>query len=93
MSASKLLIGPSHINSWISHTSHEMTAAAVKRHGAGIKGMDQLSTVTTRTQLQRVHIRSLSLRVVLSPPPLRFHKHTYTKREKETTHTYTRTRC
>lgn len=37
--------------------------------------MDQLSTLTTRTQLQRIHIRSQSLRVVLSPPPPQFHKH------------------
>lgn len=59
-------------NSWISHTSHEMMVSPVERHGAGIKGMDQLSTVTTRTQLQRIHIRSQSLRVMLSPPPLKF---------------------
>lgn len=91
VSASKSSNRSSQCNSWISHTSHEMTVSAVERHGAGIKGMDQLSTVTTRTQLQRIHIRSQSLRVMLSPPPLRFHKHAYRKRERkytDGTHTY-----
>lgn len=50
--------------------------SAVESSGAGIKGMDQLSTVTTRTQLQRIHLRSLSPRGVLSPPPPQVHKHT-----------------
>lgn len=63
------------------HTSCEMTVLAMERHEAGIKAMDQLSTVTTRTQLQRIHIRSQSLRVVLSPPPPRFHKHTHRQRK------------
>lgn len=53
--------------------------SAAEKHGAGIKGMDQLSTVTTRTQLQRIYLRSLSLRVVLSPPPPQDHKHTESK--------------
>lgn len=57
-------------------TSSEMMVSAVERHETGIKGMDQLSTVTTRTQLQRIHLRSLSLRAVRSPPPPRDHKHT-----------------
>lgn len=79
----------SHFNSWISHKSREMTFSPVERHGAGIKGMDQLSIVTTRRQLQRIRIGSQSLRVMLSPPPLSFHKHTYREREqRECTHTH-----
>lgn len=86
MSASKLLIGPlASIHAFYTHLG-EMVVSAVERHGAGIKGMDQLSTVTTRTQLQRIRIRSQSLRVVLSPPLLRFHKHTK-KREYAHAHT------
>lgn len=68
MSASKLLKVLSLQLTDSIQTSRKMTVSAAERHGAGIKGMDQLSTVTTRTQLQRIHIRSQSLRVVLSPP-------------------------
>lgn len=80
MSASKILKVVSLQLTDSIHTSCEMTVSAMERHGAGIKAMDQLSTVTTRTQLQRIHIRSQSLRVVLSPPPPRFHKHTETEK-------------
>lgn len=65
-----------------------MTSSPVERHGAGIKGMDQLSTVTTRTQLQRVHIRSQSQRVMLSPPPQISQTHTQRKRVHREVHTH-----
>lgn len=85
-SGSKIFFSKSsHFNSDSVHTSCEMTVLAMERHGAGIKATDQLSTVTTRTQLQRMHIRSQSLRVVFSPPPPWFHdftnRHRHRKRE------------
>lgn len=56
------------------HTSREMLFLTMQRHAAEIKGTDQLSTLTTRTQLQRINSRSQSLRVELTPPP-QFHNH------------------